>query len=129
MTDPVITIHGTIFQKEAILDWLVQAGENTCPITGKALSLEDIISDKKHHMKIQMWQESRGYSVQENATALSSLDDVDIARKLGLVVHSSILEDRYDQSVRISKATKDRKNPRGLSMLNAFRKSPRVAAV
>jgi hypothetical protein len=62
MTDPVMSINGYTFQRQAILNWL-DMGYNICPVTEKPMSMADIISDRKLRSRIQRWQEENGYGV------------------------------------------------------------------
>jgi hypothetical protein len=60
MADPVLSIHGCTFERQAILTWL-DMGYDICPVTAKPMSLGDIISDKKLRSKIQRWREENGH--------------------------------------------------------------------
>jgi hypothetical protein len=62
MTDPVMSINGCTFQREAILNWL-DMGIDICPVTEKPMSMADIVSDRNLQSRIQRWQEENGYGV------------------------------------------------------------------
>jgi hypothetical protein len=67
MTDPLISIYGHHYQREAILGWLSQ-GNSTCPLTRNALSLGMLVSDSRLQLTIDGWMLQNGLATQYNNT-------------------------------------------------------------
>jgi hypothetical protein len=65
MTDPLISIYGHHYQREAILGWLSQ-GNKTCPMTRNPLSLGMLVSDSRLQFNIKKWMLQNGLAVQHN---------------------------------------------------------------
>ena len=54
MTDPVMTVHGQNFERDAILEWLNQ-GNNSCPLTRKPLRPSMMVSNAALRRSINKW--------------------------------------------------------------------------
>jgi hypothetical protein len=65
MTDPLISIYGHRYQREAILGWLGQ-GNSTCPLTRKPLTLRMLVKDCRLQLVINGWMRQNGLAVQYN---------------------------------------------------------------
>jgi hypothetical protein len=97
MSDPVMSMYGTSFERQAILAWL--DNNNKCPVTGKPLKLEGLISNKSLQSLITGWKEVTDYD--EGANADNSLlwssssdnkdkDEQEGLRKIGLLGNSPL---------------------------------------
>jgi hypothetical protein len=94
MTDPVVSVHGDTFQRDAILCWLLDMDNDCCPFSGKLMALQDIIPNYTLRMRIQVWMENKqdGIDRGEQEEGDSSSDDnddeddstSDYLRKLGI---------------------------------------------
>ena len=109
MSDPVLSIHGTTYERRAILKW-IDMGFSHCPMTGKPLTIQDLVSDKKLCSVIAGWKDVHDYdellaevgdigsrksmtsSTSSNslssASASASSDEEEIVEKLGLLAHT-----------------------------------------
>jgi hypothetical protein len=67
MTDPLVSIYGHHYQREAILGWLSQ-GNSTCPLTRNTLSLGMLVSDSRLQLTIASWMLQNGLAAQHNNT-------------------------------------------------------------
>ena len=63
MTDPLVSIYGHHYQKEAILGWLNE-GNSTCPLTRELLTLGMLFSDRRLQSNIKEWMLQNGLAVQ-----------------------------------------------------------------
>jgi hypothetical protein len=54
MTDPVVTVQGVSFQRDAILKRLKT--HSTCPVTGTTLSASSLLTNTKLQWKIRYWK-------------------------------------------------------------------------
>ena len=63
MTDPLVSIYGHHYQKEAIIGWLSE-GNCTCPLTRKPLTLRMLVSDSRLKSNIKGWMLQNGLAVQ-----------------------------------------------------------------
>ena len=54
MENPVITIYGTHYEKNAIIDWLKR--HQTDPLTNQPLTEKDLIEDKEYKEKIKKYR-------------------------------------------------------------------------
>jgi hypothetical protein len=72
MSDPVMSIHGHTFERTAILAWLDNSSK--CPITGKPLELEGLVSNKTLRSTIIGWKEVSDYDeiLASSASALAN---------------------------------------------------------
>jgi hypothetical protein len=72
MSDPVMSIHGHTFERTAILAWLDNSSK--CPITGKPLGLEGLVSNKTLRSTIIGWREVSDYDeiLASSASALAN---------------------------------------------------------
>jgi len=57
MKDPMMTIHGHNFEREAIIAWISMG--NTCPLTRKPLCMRQLVSNKNLQFQIQKWEQDR----------------------------------------------------------------------
>ena len=88
MTDPVVSIHGHHFQREAIISWLSQ-GNDTCPLTRKPLTMNKLIADRGLQAQIQNWWRIQGMEPppRDDVARGEGIDDEQkIAKRLGCVV-------------------------------------------
>jgi hypothetical protein len=81
MSDPLISIHGHNFQREAILEWLAR-GNNTCPLTRKLLFIDKLIANKSLQAQIKRWKINNGLE-DYNMTPVD--DPYYINKRLGLM--------------------------------------------
>jgi len=65
MTNPLVSIYGHHYQKEAILGWLCE-GNCTCPLTRKPLTLGMLVSDSRLQSNIKGWMLQNGLAVQHH---------------------------------------------------------------
>jgi hypothetical protein len=63
MTDPLISMYGHHYQREAILGWLGQ-GNSTCPLTREPLTLGMLVSDGRLKLNIKGWMLENGLTAQ-----------------------------------------------------------------
>ena len=63
MTDPLVSIYGHHYQREAIIGWLSQ-GNNTCPLTRNPLTLGMLVSDSRLRSNIRGWMLRNGLAFQ-----------------------------------------------------------------
>jgi hypothetical protein len=70
MRDPMMSKTGQNFERAAIVQWL-NLGMGTCPVTGQALTISNLVSNKTLQWKIQLWKKSNGDldSVKELSTS------------------------------------------------------------
>eukprot|EP00934_Nitzschia_sp_Nitz4_P008902 Nitzschia sp. Nitz4//scaffold4_size323378//311245//311586//NITZ4_000717-RA/size323378-exonerate_protein2genome-gene-0.236-mRNA-1//1//CDS//3329553570//8892//frame0 len=54
-----MTKTGIVYERQAILDWLVTEEHDTCPMTRKPLSPSMMIPDVRLKMRIAHWQDER----------------------------------------------------------------------
>ena len=79
MTDPLVSIYGHHYQKEAIIDWLNQ-GNSTCPLTREPLTMEMLYSDSRLQSNIERWMLENGVAVQHQ----NEYEDPETRRVVGL---------------------------------------------
>jgi hypothetical protein len=87
MSDPLLSIHGHSFQREAILEWLAR-GNTTCPLTRKPLFINKLIANKGLQAQIKAWKIINGLE-DCNMTPVCEMDVDDpffMNKKLGLMV-------------------------------------------
>ena len=65
MTDPLVSVYGHHYQKEAILGWLSE-GNCTCPLTRKPLTLGMLVTDSRLKSNIKGWMLQNGLAVQHH---------------------------------------------------------------
>lgn len=65
MTDPLVSIYGHNYQREAIIGWLSQ-GNGTCPLTRNPLSMRMLISDSRLQSNIRIWMLQNGLAVRDD---------------------------------------------------------------
>ena len=58
MEHPVLTVYNNKFERDAIQEWL-QANDEICPITGKPLTVYDLVPNDALREKIQSWLEEK----------------------------------------------------------------------
>mmetsp|Transcript_129807 Transcript_129807/g.193253 ORF Transcript_129807/g.193253 Transcript_129807/m.193253 type:complete len:184 (-) Transcript_129807:40-591(-) len=92
MTDPVVSVHGDTFQRDAILCWLAMDND-CCPFSGNPMSVQDIIPNYALRTRIQSWMDENGISGEQEGDGCSSSGDDDdeegydaneFLRKLGI---------------------------------------------
>jgi U-box domain len=84
MTDPVWSVHGETFQREAILAWLDMENDY-CPFSGKPLSLSDIIPNYALRTRIQMWiEENSPFGDDSEGDSLDIDEENEYLRKIGI---------------------------------------------
>ena len=79
MTDPLVSIYGHHYQREAILGWLSQ-GNKPCPMTRNPLSLGMLVSDSRLQFNIKKWMLQNGLAVQPR----NEHEDSETRRVVGL---------------------------------------------
>ena len=79
MTDPLVSIYGHHYQKEAILGWLNQ-GNSTCPLTREPLTMAMLVSDGHLQSNIERWMLQNGLTVQPR----NEYEDPETMRVVGL---------------------------------------------
>jgi U-box domain len=62
MTNPLMSVTGYNFQREAILAWVDMHG--TCPVTQKSLSKSKIVTNHALRIQIQFWCKNHGIASQ-----------------------------------------------------------------
>jgi hypothetical protein len=62
MTDPLVSIYGHHYQREAILGWLSE-GNDTCPLTRNPLLMRMLVSDGRLQSDINKWMLENGLAV------------------------------------------------------------------
>jgi U-box domain len=72
MSDPVMSIHGHTYERTSILAWLENSSK--CPITGKPLKLEGLVSNKTLRSTIIGWKQVSDYDeiLASSASALAN---------------------------------------------------------
>jgi U-box domain len=84
MTDPVWSIHGETFQREAILAWLDMENDY-CPFSGRPLNLSDIIPNYALRIRIQMWIEDNDlFGDDSERVSLDVDEESEHLRKIGI---------------------------------------------
>lgn len=63
MTDPLISKYGHTFERAAILEWLSQGTDASCPITRQPLSPSMLIPNVPLRVQIRSWQHAQGIEV------------------------------------------------------------------
>jgi hypothetical protein len=54
MSDPLVSMHGQNFERNAILQWLYE-GNSTCPITRQTLTPSMLIPNAQLRLRIRAW--------------------------------------------------------------------------
>jgi hypothetical protein len=89
MTDPVMSVHGYSFQREAILHWLGPMYNDFCPCTGKPMSMKDIVSNRSLQSRICTWNDENGYSSSSSCANIMDPSDqfceAEYVKKLGIL--------------------------------------------
>jgi len=80
MDDPVMNRAGHSYEQSAIVEWLRQSKDGTCPLTRKAIKISDFVSNRFLQKKIQVWRQEQGEDLTDSETE-SSVDDVADANK------------------------------------------------
>ena len=147
MTDPVLSIHGTVFERRAILKW-IDMGNSLCPMTGKPLSIKDLVSDKRLASVIAGWKDVNDYDevmaeYDDTYKKTSQPDndnesDKDLVEKLGLLGYTPMalhhMEDKALEALKAMKlggGDKAKQAPTANKprLTNLFRKSGNAIAV
>jgi hypothetical protein len=85
--DAVMTRQGYNFERSAIHQWL--AVYSVCPVSGKSMSLKDIVTNAKLQWEIQQWQQQE-QNDKERAT-VSSAQPVEVVSSLSLKSNTLLL--------------------------------------
>jgi|UPI000581ACAD hypothetical protein len=56
MNDPVVDLCAHSFERSAIVDWIEEKGNACCPISRKALSVSDLVTNHVLAERIEKWQ-------------------------------------------------------------------------
>ena len=84
MTDPVWSVHGETFQREAILAWLDMENDY-CPFSGKPLNMSDIVPNYALRTRVQMWIENNNVSWDDSeGDSLDIDEESEYLRKIGI---------------------------------------------
>jgi hypothetical protein len=71
MTDPVVTVQGASFQRDAILRWLET--HSTCPVTGTTLIASSLRTNTNLQWKIRYWKSKNDPVEQEEEKEVAPL--------------------------------------------------------
>ena len=71
MRDPVISVHGYTFERQAITNWILVLGNNFCPCSGKDMTLHDLVSARNFKEEINMWRAEHGLPSDKNIIGMT----------------------------------------------------------
>jgi hypothetical protein len=75
MKDPVMTMDGINFERDAIVKWLHSTPEGTCPVTAKPLSCHSLVTNSMLQREIEEWEQRYG-NVQSTNEEKNNLGEV-----------------------------------------------------
>ena len=143
MNDPVLSIHGTVFERRAILKW-IDMGNSLCPMTGKPLGIKDLVSDKRLASVIAGWKDVNDYDeamaeydeTYKKSSQPDNESDKELVEKLGLLGYTPMaLNHMEDKALEALKAmqlsgdkTKQMPTANTTRLTNFFRKSGNAMA-
>lgn len=95
LRDPVIDAEGSVYERTAILRWLVLfgGGWGISPITGNTLRISDLRDDDLLTRQIEKWGKERGHVGDEVSKGTYHNNDVSVSAR------SNIIEDYEDDNV------------------------------
>lgn len=64
--DPVMTRCGHSFERTAILEWILDQGQATCPITRVPLFPSMLVPNVALRQRIQQWQHRKSMTLRRN---------------------------------------------------------------
>jgi hypothetical protein len=93
MVSPVMTKTGLSFDRDAILEWLVNHG-NTCPLTRQPLNASNLVTNHALRLRIEQWCREHDYELIKPQLQKSSCEEREESLRVVTCLTSAIVEQR-----------------------------------